>query len=41
MIRLTVFNNRGLNGIFVPKMDEVTDGWTKVHNEELKKFYSQ
>jgi hypothetical protein len=26
--------------IFGPKMDEVTGGWRKLHNEELHKLYS-
>jgi hypothetical protein len=32
--RLRVFENRVLR-IFGPKRDEVTGGWTKLHNEEL------
>jgi hypothetical protein len=27
-------------GIFGPKIDEVTRGWRKLHNEELQNFYS-
>jgi hypothetical protein len=30
-----VFENRVLRRIFVPKRDEVTEGWGKLHNEEL------
>jgi hypothetical protein len=26
--------------IFGPKKDEVTEGWRKLHNEELHNFYS-
>jgi hypothetical protein len=26
--------------IFGPKRDEVTGGWTKLHNEELRNLYS-
>jgi hypothetical protein len=26
--------------IFGPKRDEVTGGWRKLHNEELRNFYS-
>jgi hypothetical protein len=26
--RLRVFENRVLRGIFIPKRDEVTEGWT-------------
>jgi hypothetical protein len=29
-----------LRRIFGPKMDEVTGGWRKLHNEELHGFYS-
>jgi hypothetical protein len=35
-----VFENRVLRRIFGPKRDEVTGGWTKLHNEELHKLYS-
>ncbi|PNF42585.1 hypothetical protein B7P43_G03093, partial [Cryptotermes secundus] len=38
--RLRVFENRVLRTIFVPKRDEVTVGWRKLHNEELHNFYS-
>jgi hypothetical protein len=38
--RLRVFENRVLRSIFGPKRDEVTGGWTKLHNEELNKLYS-
>jgi hypothetical protein len=34
-----VFKNRVLRGIFGPK-DEVTGGWSKLHNEELHNLYS-
>jgi hypothetical protein len=33
--RLRVFENRVLRRIFGPKRDEVTGGWSKLHNEEL------
>jgi hypothetical protein len=29
-----------LRRIFVPKRDEVTGGWRKLHNEELRDLYS-
>jgi hypothetical protein len=29
-----------LRRIFGPKMDEVTGGWRKLHNEELHNLYS-
>jgi hypothetical protein len=35
-----VFENRVLRRIFGPKMDEVTRGWRKLHNEELHGLYS-
>jgi hypothetical protein len=35
-----MFENRVLRRIFVPKRDEVTGGWRKLHNEELHNFYS-
>jgi hypothetical protein len=35
-----VFENRVLRRIFVPKRDEVTGGWRKLHNEELHNLYS-
>jgi hypothetical protein len=37
-----MFENRVLRGIFVPKRDEVTGEWRKlhVHNEELHDLYS-
>jgi hypothetical protein len=38
--RLRVFENRVLKRIFGPKRDEMTDGWRKLHNEELHGLYS-
>jgi hypothetical protein len=38
--RLRVFENRVLRRIFGPKRDEVTGVWRKLHNEELRDFYS-
>jgi hypothetical protein len=35
-----VFENRVLRRIFGPKRDEVTGGWRKLHNEELRDLYS-
>jgi hypothetical protein len=29
----------GFSGIFGPKRDEVTGGWRKLHNEELRNLY--
>jgi hypothetical protein len=35
-----VFENRVLRRIFGSKRDEVTGEWRKLHNEELRDFYS-
>jgi hypothetical protein len=35
-----VFENRVLRRILGPKKDEVTGGWRKLHNEELRDLYS-
>jgi hypothetical protein len=35
-----VFENRVLRRIFGPKRDEVTGGWRKLNNEELRDLYS-
>jgi hypothetical protein len=35
-----VFENRVLRRKFVPKRDEVTGEWRKLHNEELHNLYS-
>jgi hypothetical protein len=35
-----VFENRMLGRIFGPKRDEVTGGWRRLHNEELRNLYS-
>jgi hypothetical protein len=37
--RLSVFENRLLRRIFVPKRDEVMREWGKLHNEELYDLY--
>jgi hypothetical protein len=37
--RLRVFESRVLRRIFVPKKDEVTGEWRKLHNEELNDLY--
>jgi hypothetical protein len=34
-----LFENRVLRRIFGPKRDEVTEGWRKLHNEELHNLY--
>jgi hypothetical protein len=38
--RLRLFENKVLRRIFVPKREEVTGDWTKLHNEELNGLYS-
>jgi hypothetical protein len=38
--RLALFENRVLRRIFGPIRDEVTGGWAKLHNEELRDLYS-
>jgi hypothetical protein len=35
-----VLENRVLRRIFGPERDEVTEGWRKLHNEELHDLYS-
>jgi hypothetical protein len=35
-----VFENRVLRRIFGPKMDEATQGWRRLYNEELNDLYS-
>jgi hypothetical protein len=35
-----VYENRVLRRMFVPKRDEVTEDWRKLHNEELNDLYS-
>jgi hypothetical protein len=37
---LRVFENRVLRGIFGQKRNEVMGGWIKLHNEELRNFYT-
>jgi hypothetical protein len=39
-LRLRVFENRVLRGIFGPKRDGVTGEWRRLHNEELYDLYS-
>jgi hypothetical protein len=38
--RLRVFEGRVLRRIFGQKRDEVTGEWRKLHNEELRDWYS-
>jgi hypothetical protein len=38
--RLRVFENKVLRRIFAPKRDDVTGGWRKLRNEELRDLYS-
>jgi hypothetical protein len=37
--RLRVFENRVLRRTFVPKRDEVTGKWRKLHHEEFDDLY--
>jgi hypothetical protein len=37
--RLRMFENRVLRKIFVPRRDEVTGEWRRLHNEELHDLY--
>jgi hypothetical protein len=38
--RLRVFENKVLRRIFGSKRDEMTGGWRKLHNDELRDLYS-
>jgi hypothetical protein len=38
--RPKVFENKVLRRIFGPERDEVTGGWRKLHNEQLRDLYS-
>jgi hypothetical protein len=38
--RLRVFGDRVLRRIFGPKREEVTEEWSKLHNEELNDLFS-
>jgi len=38
--RLRVYENRVLRRVFLPKRDEVTEEWRKLHIEELNDLYS-
>jgi hypothetical protein len=38
--RLRLFEKRVLRRIFLPKKDEITSEWRKLHNEELNDLYS-
>jgi hypothetical protein len=37
--KLRVFENRVMRRTFGPKRDQVTRGWRKLHNEELRDLY--
>jgi hypothetical protein len=39
-IELNMFENRVLRRTLGPRADEVTENWTKLHNEELHNLYS-
>jgi hypothetical protein len=38
--RLRVFENRALRRIFGLRLDEVMEGWRKLHNKELRDLYT-
>jgi hypothetical protein len=38
--QIAVFENRVLERTFGPKVEEISGGWRKMHNEELQNFYS-
>jgi hypothetical protein len=38
--RLTMVGNRVLTRVFGSKRNEVTGGWRKLHNEQLRNLYS-
>ena len=38
-MKLRVFENMVLRGIFGPRRDEVTGEWRRLHNEELNDLY--
>jgi len=37
--RLIIFENSALRRIFVPRMEDATVEWRKLHNEELNGLY--
>jgi hypothetical protein len=37
---LRVFENRVLRRIFGPEKEEMAEGWTRLHNEELHNLYA-
>ena len=39
-LTLRGFENRVLRRVFVPKRDEITGEWRKLHNEDLRDLYS-
>jgi hypothetical protein len=38
--KLRVFEDKVLRKLFGPKRNEVTGGWRKLHNDELRDLYS-
>jgi len=38
--KLKVFRSRALRKTFIPKTEEVTGGWRKMHSGQLHDFYS-
>jgi hypothetical protein len=39
-MKLGLFENRVLRGIFGPKGEEVAGDWRRLHNEELRNLYA-
>jgi len=39
VMKLTVFENKVLGRLFVPRRDEVTGEWRRLHNVELNDLY--
>jgi hypothetical protein len=39
-LRLRMFENRVLRRLFIPKRDEIMEGWRKLHNNKFRNLYS-
>jgi hypothetical protein len=39
-LKLRMYENEALRGIFGPKGEEVAGGWRRLHNEELHNLYA-
>jgi len=38
--KISVFKKNVLRKVFEIKTEEITGGWRKIHNEELREFYT-